>query len=157
MINIAIMGHGVVGSGVVEVLLHNHDGITSRAAEEINIKHILDLREFPDSPLSDRFTKDFNDILNDESVKIVVETMGGVKPAYDFVKSCLLAGKSVVTSNKELVAKHGQELVTIAKENNLNFLFEASVGSLTSPSYLVRKRTLGPPLENNPKTPVIAR
>ena len=128
MINIAIMGHGVVGSGVVEVLLHNNDGITSRAAEEINIKHILDLREFPDSPLSDRFTKDFNDILNDESVKIVVETMGGVKPAYDFVKSCLLAGKSVVTSNKELVAKHGQELVTIAKENNLNFLFEASVG-----------------------------
>ena len=128
MINIAIMGHGVVGSGVVEVLLHNHDGITSRAAEEINIKHILDLREFPDSPLSDRFTKDFNDIFNDESVKIVVETMGGVKPAYDFVKSCLLAGKSVVTSNKELVAKHGQELVTIAKENNLNFLFEASVG-----------------------------
>ena len=128
MVSIAIMGHGVVGSGVVEVLLHNHDGITSRAAEEINIKHILDLREFPDSPLSDRFTKDFNDILNDESVKIVVETMGGVKPAYDFVKSCLLAGKSVVTSNKELVAKHGQELVTIAKENNLNFLFEASVG-----------------------------
>ncbi|MBQ5889395.1 MAG: homoserine dehydrogenase [Clostridia bacterium] len=128
MINIAIMGHGVVGSGVVEVLLHNHDGIISRAAEEINIKHILDLREFPDSPLSDRFTKDFNDILNDDSVKIVVETMGGVKPAYDFVKSCLLAGKSIVTSNKELVAKHGQELVTIAKENNLNFLFEASVG-----------------------------
>ncbi len=128
MINIAIMGHGVVGSGVVEVLLNNNDGITGRAAEEINIKHILDLRDFPDSPLSDRFTKDFNDILNDESVKIVVETMGGVKPAYDFVKSCLLAGKSVVTSNKELVAKHGQELVTIAKENNLNFLFEASVG-----------------------------
>ena len=128
MINIAIMGHGVVGSGVVEVLLHNHDGIISRAAEEINIKYILDLREFPDSPLSDRFTKDFNDILNDDSVKIVVETMGGVKPAYDFVKSCLLAGKSIVTSNKELVAKHGQELVTIAKENNLNFLFEASVG-----------------------------
>ena len=128
MINIAIMGHGVVGSGVVEVLLHNHDGIISRAAEEINIKHILDLREFPGSPLSDRFTKDFNDILNDDSVKIVVETMGGVKPAYDFVKSCLLAGKSIVTSNKELVAKHGQELVTIAKENNLNFLFEASVG-----------------------------
>ena len=123
MINIAIMGHGVVGSGVVEVLLHNHDGIISRAAEEINIKHILDLREFPDSPLSDRFTKDFNDILNDDSVKIVVETMGGVKPAYDFVKSCLLAGKSIVTSNKELVAKHGQELVTIAKESNLKFLF----------------------------------
>ena len=128
MINIAIMGHGVVGSGVVEVLTHNHESITRRAADEINIKHILDLREFPDSPLCDRFTKDFNDILNDDSVKIVVETMGGLKPAYDFVKSCLLAGKSVVTSNKELVATHGQELLSIAKDNNLNFLFEASVG-----------------------------
>ncbi len=128
MINIAIMGHGVVGSGVVEVLTSNSDSIERRAADRINIKHILDLREFPDSPLADRFTKDFNDILNDESVKIVVETMGGIKPAYDFVKSCLLAGKSVVTSNKELVATHGHELLKIAKDNNLNFLFEASVG-----------------------------
>ncbi len=128
MINIAIMGHGVVGSGVVEVLTHNSDSIERRSADKINIKYILDLREFPDSPLCDRFTKDFNDILNDDSVKIVVETMGGLKPAYDFVKSCLLAGKSVVTSNKELVATHGQELLSIAKENNLNFLFEASVG-----------------------------
>ena len=128
MINIAIMGHGVVGSGVVEVLTNNSESIERRAADKIHIKHILDLRDFPESPLCDRFTKDFNDILNDESVKIVVETMGGINPAYDFVKSCLLAGKSVVTSNKELVATHGQELLTIAKENNLNFLFEASVG-----------------------------
>ena len=128
MINIAIMGHGVVGSGVVEVLTHNSESIERRAADKIYIKHILDLREFPESPLCDRFTKDFNDILNDDSVKIVVETMGGINPAYNFVKSCLLAGKSVVTSNKELVATHGQELLTIAKENNLNFLFEASVG-----------------------------
>ena len=128
MINIAIMGHGVVGSGVVEVLTHNSESIERRAADKIYIKHILDLREFPESPLCDRFTKDFNDILNDDSVKIVVETMGGINPAYNFVKSCLLAGKSVVTSNKELVATHGQELLTIARENNLNFLFEASVG-----------------------------
>ncbi len=128
MINIAVMGHGVVGSGVVEVLMHNGESIERRAADQIYIKHVLDLRDFPDSPISDRFTKDFNDILNDDSVKIVVETMGGVKPAYDFVKACLLAGKSVVTSNKELVAAHGQELVEIARDNNLNFLFEASVG-----------------------------
>ncbi len=128
MINIAIMGHGVVGSGVVEVLSHNSESIERRAADKINIKHILDLRDFPDSPLCDRFTKDFNDILNDDSVKIVVETMGGIKPAYDFVKACLLAGKSVVPSNKERVATHGQELLKIAKDNNLNFLFEASVG-----------------------------
>ncbi len=128
MINIAVMGHGVVGSGVVEVLLSNAESIAKRAADEINIKYVLDLREFPDSPIADRFTKDFNDILNDDSVKIVVECMGGLKPAYDFVKSCLLAGKSVVTSNKELISVKGQELLKIAKDNNLNLLFEASVG-----------------------------
>lgn len=128
MIDIAIMGHGVVGSGVVEVLLHNSESIKRRAGNEINIKYILDLRDFPDSPVKDRFTKDFNDILNDNDVKIVVETMGGLKPAYEYVNALLTAGKSVVTSNKELVAAHGQELLKIAKENNLNFLFEASVG-----------------------------
>ncbi len=128
MVNIAVMGHGVVGSGVVEVLLNNAESIAKRAADEINIKYVLDLRDFPDSPIADRFTKDFNDILNDDSVKIVVECMGGLRPAYDFVKSCLLAGKSVVTSNKELISVKGQELLTIAKENNLNLLFEASVG-----------------------------
>ena len=128
VIDIAVMGHGVVGSGVVEVLLNNADSIAKRAADTINIKYILDLRDFPDSPLADRFTKDFNDILNDSSVKIVVECMGGINPAYNFVKSCLLAGKSVVTSNKELISVKGQELLTIAKNNNLNLLFEASVG-----------------------------
>ena len=128
MMNIAIMGHGVVGSGVAEVLLNNADSISKRAADDINIKYILDLRDFPDSPFADKFTKDFTDIESDPTVKIVVECMGGLNPAYDFVKRCLLAGKSVVTSNKELISVKGQELLTIAKNNNLNLLFEASVG-----------------------------
>ncbi len=128
MIYVAIMGHGVVGSGVAEVLLKNADSIAKKAGKKIEVKRILDLREFPDSPFADRFTKDFNDILNDNEISIVVETMGGLKPAYDFVKACLENGKSVVTSNKELVAAKGDELLAIAKKNNLNFLFEASVG-----------------------------
>ena len=128
MVKIAIMGHGTVGSGVVEVLTTHADSITSRAKQEIDIKYILDLREFPDSPLADRFTKSFDDILNDPEILVVVEVMGGLHPAYDYVKSCLEAGKSVVTSNKELVAAKGAELLKIAQEKNLNFLFEASVG-----------------------------
>lgn len=128
MVSMAIMGHGVVGSGVVEVLLTNADSITQKAGEAIEIKRILDLREFPDSPLCDRFTKDFNEILNDSDIRIVVETMGGLHPSYEFVKACLENGKSVVTSNKELVAAKGDELLKIARANNLNFLFEASVG-----------------------------
>ena len=128
MVDIAIMGHGVVGSGVVEVLLHNADSIAKRAANDINIKYILDLREFPESPLADRFTKNFEDIISDPDVKIVVECMGGLNPAYTFVKRCLESGKSVVTSNKELIATNGQELLEIARSNNLNILFEASVG-----------------------------
>jgi homoserine dehydrogenase len=128
MVQVAVMGHGVVGSGVVEVLTSHAESIAKRAKEEINIKYILDIREFPDSPLADRFTKNFEDILNDEEVKVVAEVMGGVNPAYDFVKRCLQAGKSVVTSNKELVAKKGAELLAIAQEKNANFLFEASVG-----------------------------
>ena len=111
MVQVAVMGHGVVGSGVVEVLTSHAESIAKRAKEEINIKYILDIREFPDSPLADRFTKNFEDILNDEEVKVVAEVMGGVNPAYDFVKRCLQAGKSVVTSNKELVAKKGAELL----------------------------------------------
>ncbi len=122
MVSIAIMGHGVVGSGVAKQKLF------SAVGEELRIKYILDLREFPDSPLSDRFTKSFDDILGDIEVRIVVETMGGIHPAYEYVKACLSAGKSVVTSNKELVAAHGAELLSIAKETNANFLFEASVG-----------------------------
>ncbi len=128
MVYVAVMGHGVVGSGVVEVLENHRDSISKRAKEEINIKYILDIREFPDSPYADKFTKSFDDILNDDEVRVVAEVMGGVNPAYEFTKKCLLAGKSVVTSNKELVAEKGAELLQIAKDNNANYLFEASVG-----------------------------
>lgn len=128
MISVAIMGHGVVGSGVAEILTTHKQKLFASIGEEIYVKHILDLRDFPDSPLADRFTKDFNDILNDIEVRVVVEVMGGLNPAYDFVKKCLKSGKSVVTSNKELVAAHGAELLQIAKDENVNFLFEASVG-----------------------------
>lgn len=128
MIQIAVMGHGVVGSGVTEILLKHSAEIEKKVKEEIYIKKVLDLRDFPDSPIADRFTKDFEDIVNDDEIKIVVEVMGGINPSYDFVKRCLLNGKSVVTSNKELVAAKGAELIKIAADNNLNFLFEASVG-----------------------------
>ena len=128
MIEIAILGHGVVGSGVVEVLATHKDSILKRAQNEIDIKYILDLKEFPDSPFADRFTKNFEDIIQDDDIKIVVEVMGGLHPAFEFVKQCLEKGKSVVTSNKELVASKGAELLKIAKEKNVNFLFEASVG-----------------------------
>ena len=128
MVQVAVMGHGVVGSGVVEVLSQHVESIDKRAKEEIAIKYILDIRDFPDSPFADKFTKNFEDILNDDDVKVVAEVMGGVNPAYDFTKRCLLKGKSVVTSNKELVAAKGAELLKIAKENNANYLFEASVG-----------------------------
>ena len=128
MAEIAIMGHGVVGSGVMEVLISHKDSIAKRAKEEVHVKHILDLREFPGLPYSGIFTKDFNKIVNDPQVKIVVEVMGGLEPAYTYVKACLEHGKSVVTSNKELVAQKGAELLALAQKNNLNFLFEASVG-----------------------------
>ncbi len=128
MINVAIMGHGVVGSGVAEILINHSDRITQKAHTDVNVKYILDLRDFPDSPYIEKFIKDFNTILNDDGVKVVVEVMGGINPAYDFVKSCLLRHKSVVTSNKELVAAKGAELIKIANEKNVNFLFEASVG-----------------------------
>ena len=128
MINVAIMGHGVVGSGVAEILINHSERITAKAHTEINVKYILDLRDFPDLSYSEKFIKDFNTILDDDSIKVVVEVMGGINPAYDFVKSCLLRHKSVATSNKELVAAKGAELIKIANENNVNFLFEASVG-----------------------------
>ena len=128
MISVAIMGHGVVGSGVAEILYTHKQKLFAAIGEEIDVKHILDLREFPDSPYAERFTKDFKDIVNDIEVRVVVETMGGLHPAYEFVKECLSCGKSVVTSNKELVAAYGAELLAIASEQNANFLFEASVG-----------------------------
>lgn len=128
MISVALMGHGVVGSGVAEILTTHKQKLFSSVGEEIYLKYILDLREFPESPLCDRFTKDFEVIVNDKEVRVVIETMGGLNPAYEFTKRCLSLGKSVVTSNKELVARHGAELLQIAKENNANYLFEASVG-----------------------------
>lgn len=128
MVQVAIMGHGVVGSGVANILLTHKQQLFANLGEEIRIKKILDLREFPDSPIADRFTKNFEEILNDLEIRVVAEVMGGVNPAYDYVKRLLKAGKSVVTSNKELVAAHGAELLEIAAQENVNFLFEASVG-----------------------------
>lgn len=128
MVNIAIMGHGVVGSGVAEVLIKNGEHIAQKVKNKINIKYILDLRDFPGLSYSELFIKDFEKILNDPEVAVVAEVMGGLHPAYEFTKQCLQNGKSVVTSNKELVACHGAELLRIAEENNVNYLFEASVG-----------------------------
>ena len=128
MIQIAVMGYGTVGSGVVEVLKTNQASINKRAGDEINIKYVLDLRDFPGDPVEPILVHDFETIVNDPEIRIVVEVMGGVEPAYTFTKRCLLAGKSVCTSNKELVARHGAELLEIARERNLNYLFEASVG-----------------------------
>lgn len=126
---VAVMGYGTVGSGVVEVFNKNHESIVKRSTQSaLEIRYILDLRDFPGDPNADKFIKDFNIILNDPEVKIVVETMGGLHPAFEFVSSLLKAGKSVVTSNKELVAAKGYELLKMAEENNVNFLFEASVG-----------------------------
>lgn len=126
---VAVMGYGTVGSGVVEVFNKNHESIVKRSTQSsLEIRYILDLRDFPGDPNADKFIKDYNIILNDPEVKIVVETMGGLHPAFEFVSSLLKAGKSVVTSNKELVAAKGYELLKMAEENNVNFLFEASVG-----------------------------
>jgi hypothetical protein len=119
MIEVAIMGHGVVGSGVAEILIEHWDAIAQKAKNEINVKYILDLKDFSHLYYSDKFIKDFNIILRDPEIRVVVEVMGGINPAYDFVKKCLLAGKSVVTSNKELVAAKGAELIKIAKDADL--------------------------------------
>lgn len=128
MINVAVMGYGTVGSGVVEVLRTNGELINERVQDEVKVKYVLDLRDFPGDPVEEILTHDFETIVNDPEVNIVVETMGGIEPAYTFVKRCLESGKSVATSNKALVAKHGAELLAIAREKNINFLFEASVG-----------------------------
>ena len=128
MVNVAVLGYGTIGSGVVEVLQTNTEVIAQRAGEEIAVKYILDLRDFPGNPNADKIVHDYDIIDKDEDVQVVVECMGGVEPAYTFVKRALLNGRSVATSNKELVAKHGAELIAIAHEKNINFLFEASVG-----------------------------
>lgn len=128
MVNVAVLGYGTIGSGVVEVLQTNTEVIAQRAGEEIAVKYILDLRDFPGDPNADKIVHDYDIIDKDEDVQVVVECMGGIEPAYTFVKRALLNGRSVATSNKELVAKHGAELIAIAHEKNINFLFEASVG-----------------------------
>jgi len=128
MIKVAIMGYGTVGSGVYEVIKTNQKSIDKKVGQELQIKYVLDLREFPGDPVMEVLTHDFEEIINDGEVKIVAEVMGGLHPAYEFTKRCLEAGKSVCTSNKELVAEHGAELIQIAKEHQVNYLFEASVG-----------------------------
>ncbi len=128
MVNIAILGFGTVGSGVAEVMAENNLSITHNAAEEIAVKYIVDIRDFPDSPFASKLIRDFSVVENDPEVRVVVETIGGKTVAYDYTKRALLAGKSVVTSNKELVAAYGHELLEIARQKNVNYLFEASVG-----------------------------
>lgn len=128
MIHVAVLGYGTVGSGVVEVIEDNNAEVSARAGEEMHVKYILDLRDFPGDPYESRVVHDFNLILNDPDVSIVCEMMGGVKTAYEYTRQALEAGKSVCTSNKELVAKHGAELLEIAKSRNCSYMFEASVG-----------------------------
>jgi homoserine dehydrogenase len=128
MINIAILGYGVVGSGIWECLNQNRAYIEKKAGQAIVVKKVLDIRTFPGDPVQEKLTHDFNDILHDPDIKIIAEVMGGIEPAYNYVKQALLAGKHVCTSNKELVVAHGAELLKIARERELNFMFEASVG-----------------------------
>lgn len=128
MIEAAVLGYGTVGSGVVEVLERNRKEVSRRAGEEVHVKYILDLRDFPGDPYEDKVVHDFNLILEDEEVSVICEVMGGVGAAYQFTKQALEAGKSVCSSNKELVAKHGAELLAIAARKRCNYMFEASVG-----------------------------
>lgn len=128
MINVAIMGYGTIGSGVAEILETNKEIIAKNVGQEVALKYVLDLRDFPGSPVEDKVVHDFSIIEKDPEVQIVVETMGGLNPSYPFVKACLLAGKHVATSNKALVAAYGTELLQIAREKEVNFFFEASVG-----------------------------
>lgn len=128
MAKIAVLGYGTVGSGVVEVINTNFDSIAKRAGDVVEVKHVLDLRDFPGDPIQEKIVHDIDIIINDPEIDVVVEVMGGVEPAFTFVKKALEAGKSVCTSNKALVAAHGSELLAMAKERKLNFMFEASVG-----------------------------
>lgn len=128
MAKIAVLGYGTVGSGVVEVLETNSASIAKRAGESIEVKYVLDLRDFPGDPIQEKIVHDVNIIMNDPEITVVVEVMGGIEPAFTFVKKALESGKSVCTSNKALVAAHGSELLEMAKNRSLNFMFEASVG-----------------------------
>lgn len=128
MIKVAVLGYGTVGAGVVDIIYDNAEIVARNAKDTLDVKYILDIRDYPESKYADKVIHDFELIEKDPEVKIVVETIGGLKPAYDFTKRALLAGKSVITSNKELVATHGSELLKIASEKGINYLFEASVG-----------------------------
>ena len=128
MTEVAVLGYGVVGSGTVEVLEKNATKISKNAAQRVHVKSILEIRDIPNSPHKDKFVKTFEEIENDEDISVVAEVIGGVGVALDYTRRCLKAGKSVVTSNKELVAAHGHELLKLAAENGVNYLFEASVG-----------------------------
>ena len=128
MAKVAIMGYGTVGSGVYDIIKMNSAKLSESAGEALELKYILDIRDFDDHPEKHLFTKDVNDIINDDEISVVAEVMGGLHPAYEFTKQLLMSGKSVVTSNKELVATYGSELLAIAEEKNVNYMFEASVG-----------------------------
>ena len=128
MVKLAILGFGTVGTGVAEVLSQNAETIRAHADGDIELKYILDIRDFPESPFADKVIHDFEIIEKDPEIKIVVETIGGLRVAYEYTRRAILAGKSVVTSNKELVAERGAELIRLAREHNVNYLFEASVG-----------------------------
>ena len=128
MAKVAVLGYGTVGSGVVEILNTNAESILKKAGKSIEVKSVLDLRDFPGDPVQEKIVHDIDLIINDDEIDVVVEVMGGVEPAFTFVKRALEAGKSVCTSNKALVAAHGAELLAMAKERSLNFMFEASVG-----------------------------
>ena len=128
MVNIAVLGYGTVGSGVVEVLFKNRESLQRKAGQALQVKYILVRRDFPGDPHTDLMVRDFNQILEDPQVQVVAEVMGGLEPAYTYTRACLERGKSVVTSNKELVAQYGAELLQIAREHHVNYLFEASVG-----------------------------
>ena len=128
MINVAVLGYGIVGSGVVEVITKNNEQISQKAMDDVQVKYVLDLRKFPGDPVEKVLVHDYKVILEDPDVDVICETMGGLNPAYEFSKEALRKGKSVCTSNKELVAQHGPELLQIARENHCNYLFEASVG-----------------------------
>ena len=128
MVKVAVLGYGTVGSGIVEVIKTNQDMVNKKAGDEIDVKYILDLRDFPGDPYENLVVHDVEIILNDPEVLVIAEAMGGVEPAYTFTKRALSAGKSVCTSNKELVAKHGAELIELARANKCNYMFEASVG-----------------------------
>ena len=128
MVKVAVLGYGTVGSGIVEVIKTNQDMVNKKAGDEIDVKYILDLRDFPGDPYENLVVHDVEIILNDPEVLVIAEAMGGVEPAYTFTKRALSAGKSVCTSNKELVAKHGEELIELSRANKCNYMFEASVG-----------------------------